>query len=124
MQSFPWAPDTGRYGPLLLSTGRPDSPLQFTVPKYTSLLQWHGTVGPSQGSYELRLIPRSPLLDFKHPLVYRYDARSEISAIEELKAAALLDPRIHYDAEIILTDRRKGARADLHGIWFTRYTES
>ena len=47
---FPW-------NSTVLSTSQVGSPIRFTVPPYTSYLQWDGTVGPDQGRYEFRLIP-------------------------------------------------------------------
>jgi hypothetical protein len=121
--NFPsvYARDNFRFGPSLLSTDQVDAPLRFTVPNFTSIMEWHGTVSPDQGRYELRLLPQSPLLDFRHQLVFNYTGQSPVSAIEEMKALAWLDPRVSYQAELRLLEG--GKRTDLHGISFIRYTQ-
>jgi hypothetical protein len=113
---FPW-------NATVLSTSQVGSPLRFTVPPYTSYLQWDGTVGPDQGRYEFRLIPtgenepRFAALSNNQT----YTGESSVDAIHEVKVVAYLDPRSTYDAEIVLLE--EGKRTDLHGISFWRYTE-
>jgi hypothetical protein len=107
----------------VLSTNQVGRPLRFSVPPYTSLLQWYGTVGPDQGRYAFRLIPTSDgEIQFQpQPLNQSFTGESPIDAIYETKALAWLDPRATYDVEIELVE--EGKRTDLHGISFSRYTE-
>jgi hypothetical protein len=113
---FPW-------NSTVLSTTQVGAPLRFTVPPYTSYLQWDGTVGPDQGRYEFRLIPtgdnepRFAALSNNQT----YTGECSVDAIHEVKVVAYLDPRSTYDAEIVLLE--DGKRTDLHGISFWRYTE-
>jgi hypothetical protein len=113
---FPW-------NSTVLSTSQVGAPLRFTVPPYTSYLQWDGTVGPDQGRYEFRLIPTGDNEPRFAPISNNqtYTGESSVDAIHEVKVVAYLDPRSTYDAEIVLLE--EGKRTDLHGISFWRYTE-
>jgi len=113
---FPW-------NSTVLSTSQVGSPLRFTVPPYTSYLQWDGTVGPDQGKYEFRLIPTGDKEPQFRPMPNNqtYNGQRSVDAIHEVKFVAWLDPRSTYDAEIVLLE--DGKRTDLHGISFWRYTE-
>lgn len=114
--AFPW-------NSTVLSTTQVGSPLRFTVPPYTSYLQWDGTVGPDQGRYEFRLIPTGENEPQFRPISnnQKYTGERSVNAIHEVKVVAYLDPRSTYDAEIVLLE--EGKRTDLHGISFWRYTE-
>jgi len=111
------------YNSTVLSTNQVGQPLRFTVPPYTSILQWYGTVGPDQGRYELRLIPTSDGdIQFQpQSLNQSYTGERSIDAIYETKAIAWLDPRATYDVEIELQE--EGKWTDLHGVSFWRYTD-
>jgi hypothetical protein len=113
---FPW-------NSTVLSTSQVGAPLRFTVPPYTSYMQWDGTVGPDQGRYEFRLIPTGDKEPRFAPISNNqtYTGESSVDAIHEVKVVAYLDPRSTYDAEIVLLE--EGKRTDLHGISFWRYTE-
>lgn len=112
---FPW-------NTTVLSTSQVDAPLRFTVPLFTSYLQWDGTVGPEQGRYEFRLIPTGNNEPQFRPISNNqtYTGERSVDAIYETKVIAFLDPRSTYDAEIVLLE--EGKRTDLHGISFWRYT--
>lgn len=85
-------------------------------------MQWYGTVSPDQGEFELRLYPRSDTTDFElDQRVVRGTAHRSVSAIEELRAIAYLDPRVRYDGELVLVE--EGKRADLHGLFFTSFID-
>ena len=113
---FPW-------NTTVLSTTEVGAPLRFTVPPYTSYLQWDGTVGPDQGRYEFRLIPTGDKEPQFRPISNNqtYTGERSVNAINEVKVIAWLDPRSTYDAEIVLLE--EGKRTDLHGISFWRYTK-
>ena len=113
---FPW-------DPTVLSTTQVGAPLRFSIPPYTSYLQWDGTVGPDQGRYEFRLIPTGDKEPQFRPISNNqtYTGERSVNAINEVKVIAWLDPRCTYDAEIVLLE--EGKRTDLHGISFWRYTE-
>jgi len=110
------------YNSTVLSTTQVGSPLRFSVPPYTSYLQWYGTVGPEQGRYEFRLIPTSDQEPQFQPISpnQTYTGERSVDAIYETKAIAWLDPRVSYDAEIELLE--EGKRTDLHGVSFWSYT--
>jgi hypothetical protein len=110
------------YSSTVLSTSRVGSPLRFSVPPYTSYLQWYGTVGPDQGRYEFRLIPTGDQEPQFQPIANNqsYTGERSVDAIYETKGIAWLDPRVSYDAEIELLE--EGKRTDLHGVSFWRYT--
>lgn len=103
----------------VLSSNTTGAPLRFTAPDNTSLVSILGTVGPDQGAFELRLLPRTPLTNFNpHPLTLKGTAERPINAIGEIKSVAWLDPRIKYDLELVLTE--EGKQVDLHGVQFMR----
>ena len=111
------------YNSTILSTDQVGQPLRFSVPPYTSIMQWYGTVGPDQGRYQLRLIPTSEGdIQFQpQPLNQSFTGERPIDTNFETKAVAWLDPRATYDAEIVLEE--EGKRTDIHGVSFWRYTE-
>ena len=111
----------------ILSINQVGQPLRFSVPPYTSLLQWYGTVGPDQGRFALRFFPTSDgEIQFQphlpdESLNVTGSGLSSVESLHETMHVAWLDPRATYDAEIELLE--EGKRTDLHGISFLRYTE-
>jgi len=80
---FPW-------NSTVLSTSQVESPLRFTVPPYTSYLQWDGTVGPDQGRYEFRLMPTGDKEPQFRPMPNNqtYTGQRSVDAIHEVKFVA------------------------------------
>jgi hypothetical protein len=110
----------------VLSTNTTHAPLRFAVPPRAEFMQWYGTVSPEQGAFELRLLPRDPVPGGRDAFeiderVISSTAARPVSAIEQLRAVAYLDPRVRYDGELVLV--QEGKRADVHGLFFTSYVE-
>ncbi len=107
----------------LITTNTTNAPLRWVSPPRMSYLQVMGAVGPDQGAFELRLLPRSEpsdtddTFDFNpHPLVRPATANRPIEAIAETLSVAWLDPRIRYDIELVLTEQ--GRNLSVHGVSF------
>lgn len=106
--------------PLILSTNYTYAPLRLDVPEKVQLIQWYGTVGPDQGEFELRLIPKGDVTDFEvDQRSYKGSANRPVRAIEQLLAVAFLDPRVPYEAEVVLLE--EGKNVDIHGLFFVSY---
>lgn len=105
-----------------LRTTTPNEPLRFAVPQYTSFLQWYGTVGPEFGEFELRVLPLSPVSNATFPWdrrSYKASAERSVESGLELMMVAYLDPRVQYNAEVVLL--QEGKSLDVSGMFFSTY---
>jgi hypothetical protein len=63
----------------------------------------------------------SPIDVTQQGLSIHVDACRPLNVSSELLALAWLDPRVRYDAEIVLKDKRPGKAIHIHGLAFKKY---
>jgi hypothetical protein len=98
------------------------------MPSATAIVQLYGVVGPDQGMYEVRLIPKvinvteEDIQFTPHPYNQTFTGESPVAASLQVMYSGWLDPRVGYAMEIELLE--EGKRVDIHGASFWVFADA